>query len=152
MLRNGFLHGAIREKGGAYGGGASHDGANGVFRFYSYRDPNLMATFDVFEESVRWLHQKPPSFGQVEESILGLVSSLDAPGSPAGECRQAFHQRLYGRDDTHRARQRERLLSVTQDDVQRVAETYLDGQPFRAVLASEGNVAELAEGFRTFSI
>ena len=152
VLRNGFLHGAIREKGGAYGGGASHDGANGIFRFYSYRDPNLMATFDAFQESVRWLRQRPPTFDQVEEAILGLVSSLDAPGSPAGECRQAFHQQLYGRDDAHRTRQRESLLSVTQDDVQRVAETYLHGQPFRAVLTSEGNVAELPEGFETFSI
>ena len=152
VLRNGFLHGAIREKGGAYGGGASHDGANGIFRFYSYRDPNLMATFDAFQESVRWLRQRPPTFDQVEEAILGLVSSLDAPGSPAGECRQAFHQQLYGRDDAHRTRQRESLLSVTQDDVQRVAETYLHGQPCRAVLTSEGNVAELPEGFETFSI
>ena len=30
-LRNGFLHRAIREQGGAYGGGASHDANVGAF-------------------------------------------------------------------------------------------------------------------------
>ncbi|NEU33615.1 peptidase M16, partial [bacterium LRH843] len=44
-LRNGFLHSAIREKGGAYGGGASYDGNACSFRFYSYRDPRLAETF-----------------------------------------------------------------------------------------------------------
>ncbi len=45
-LRNGFLHSAIREKGGAYGGGASYDGNACSFRFYSYRDPRLAETFN----------------------------------------------------------------------------------------------------------
>ena len=152
VLRNGFLHGALREKGGAYGGGATHDAANGVFRFYSYRDPNLMKSFDAFEDSIKWLEHQPPSFKQVEESILGLVSGLDAPGSPAGECRQAFVQTLYGRDAEHMALQRDRLLSVTQDDVIRVSATYLKGIPTRAVLTSERHVAELSSSFSTFSV
>ena len=33
LLRNGFLHRAIREQGGAYGGGASQDSNSGAFRF-----------------------------------------------------------------------------------------------------------------------
>ena len=79
VLRNGFLHGALREKGGAYGGGATYDAANGVFRFHSYRDPNLMKSFDTFEDSIKWLEHQPPSFEQVEESILGLVSGWMHP-------------------------------------------------------------------------
>ena len=39
FLRNGFLHRSIREQGGAYGGGASHDANIAAFRFFSYRDP-----------------------------------------------------------------------------------------------------------------
>lgn len=37
LLTNGFLHREIREKGGAYGGGAFFDSAEGCFGFYSYR-------------------------------------------------------------------------------------------------------------------
>ncbi|MCK5914728.1 MAG: peptidase M16, partial [Deltaproteobacteria bacterium] len=41
FLRNGYLHRAIREEGGAYGGGAGHDPGSAAFRFYSYRDPRF---------------------------------------------------------------------------------------------------------------
>ena len=34
VLRNGFLHSAIREKGGAYGSGAQQDSASRSFRFF----------------------------------------------------------------------------------------------------------------------
>jgi Zn-dependent M16 (insulinase) family peptidase len=61
-LRNGYLHSAIREKGGAYGGGASYDGNACSFRFYSYRDPRLAETFKDFEASVQWfcIHSNNP--------------------------------------------------------------------------------------------
>ena len=36
ILRNGFLHTAIREKGGAYGGGALQDMSARTFKFFSY--------------------------------------------------------------------------------------------------------------------
>ena len=42
-LRNGYLHTAIREKGGAYGAGAMHDSSSGVFKFFSYRSHYLIA-------------------------------------------------------------------------------------------------------------
>jgi hypothetical protein len=35
-----YLHREIREKGGAYGGGAGASPVEGVFAFSSYRDPN----------------------------------------------------------------------------------------------------------------
>src|SRR5690606_41475943 len=38
-LRNGYLHSAIRERGGAYGGGAGYDANACAFKFFSYRDP-----------------------------------------------------------------------------------------------------------------
>ena len=34
VLRNGYLHSAIREKGGAYGSGAQQDSASRSFRFF----------------------------------------------------------------------------------------------------------------------
>lgn len=125
VLRNGFLHGAIREQGGAYGGGASHDQANGLFRFYSYRDPNVEATFDAFKESLNWLQKASLGEDLVEEAILGIVSGMDAPGSPAGEAKQHFQQHLFGRHFEHRAAFRERIIQTKQDDIKRVAFEYL---------------------------
>ena len=63
-LRNGFLHTAIREKGGAYGGGAGFDADSAAFRFYSYRDPRLAETLADFDRALAWLHDDgPPAAG-----------------------------------------------------------------------------------------
>jgi Zn-dependent M16 (insulinase) family peptidase len=52
VLRNAYLHREIREKGGAYGGGA--DSSGGQFAFYSYRDPNVTPTLQHFSDSIEW--------------------------------------------------------------------------------------------------
>lgn len=135
-LRNGFLHSAIREKGGAYGGGASYDGNACAFRIYSYRDPRLAETFQDFEASLDWLLNKEQHAYQLEEAILGLVSSMDKPGSPAGEAITACYALLHGRTPAFRKQLRERLLNVTIDDLKRVTQTYLvEQKPVKAVVA-----------------
>ena len=135
-LRNGFLHSAIREKGGAYGGGASYDGNACSFRFYSYRDPRLAETFADFEASIDWLLNAEQLPHQLEEAILGLIASMDKPGSPAGEAITACYALLHARTPAFRTVLRERLLAVTLDDLKRVAEQYLRQQQVsKAVVA-----------------
>ncbi|MCL6232587.1 insulinase family protein [Acinetobacter amyesii] len=135
-LRNGFLHSAIREKGGAYGGGASYDGNACSFRFYSYRDPRLAETFKDFDASVQWLLNAEQQPHQLEEAILGLIASMDKPGSPAGEAITACYALLHKRTPAFRQMLRERLLSVTLEDLKRVAVAYLvEQQPTKAVVA-----------------
>ena len=128
FLRNGFLHRVIREQGGAYGGGASHEPGNACFRFFSYRDPRLTETLDDFDRSIEWLLNEEHSELQVEESILGVIGSMDKPGSPAGEAKQAFHNELYGRTPAQRQLYRERVLKVTVDDLKRVGKKYLKAE------------------------
>ncbi|KMQ74868.1 insulinase family protein [Marinobacter subterrani] len=125
FLRNGYLHRAIREKGGAYGGGAGQDSVNGTFRFFSYRDPRLEETLDDFDKALTWLQETDHDYQELEESILGVIGQLDRPRSPAGAARHAFHNKLFGRSPEQRARFRERVLSVTLDDLKRVASTWL---------------------------
>ncbi len=126
VLSNGFLHTAIREQGGAYGGGASLDATNAVFRFFSYRDPRLEDTFTDFNRAVEWLQGKSLGYQPIEESVLSLISGMDKPGSPAGEARKAFFDGLFGRDKAFREVIRQRILQVTEADLKRVAETYLN--------------------------
>ncbi|UTO20978.1 insulinase family protein [Acinetobacter sp. Z1] len=149
-LRNGFLHSAIREKGGAYGGGASYDGNACSFRFYSYRDPRLAETFSDFEASVQWLLNTEQQAHQLEEAILGLVASMDKPGSPAGEAITACYALLHARTPKFRKTLRERLLNVNLDDLKRVAKQYLLEQtPVKAVVAPFAKRDELQKlGFK----
>lgn len=150
FLRNGYLHRAIREQGGAYGGGASHDANIGSFRFYSYRDPRMAETLADFDAALDWLATGKHKYEQVEESILGVVGGMDKPGSPAGEAKKAFHAALYGR--THAVRQdfRRHVTEVTLADLQRVGETYL--RPEKActavVTGAQGREAGLKLGLQ----
>jgi Zn-dependent M16 (insulinase) family peptidase len=125
VLRNGYLHRAIREQGGAYGGGAAQDSGIAAFRFYSYRDPRLAATLQDFDAAVTWMLASKHEFRVLEESILGVISSLDKPSSPAGEAKQHFHNRLFGRTHEQREQFRQQVLAVSLEDLRRVTESYL---------------------------
>lgn len=145
-LGNGFLHSALREKGGAYGGGASYDGNSCSFRFYSYRDPRLAETFADFERSVEWLLHTEQKPHQLEEAILGLIASMDRPSSPAGEAISAYYAELHQRTPEFRQKMRARVLDVTLTDLQRVAKQYLQqGKATKAVVAPFAKREELEQ-------
>ncbi|KAG0345907.1 Mitochondrial presequence protease, partial [Podila humilis] len=55
LMSNLYLHREIREKNGAYGGGAGYSPTGGLFSFYSYRDPSPQKTLATYEESIRWV-------------------------------------------------------------------------------------------------
>jgi hypothetical protein len=145
FLRNGFLHRAIREQGGAYGGGASHDAESACFRFYSYRDPRLTETLADFDHSVEWLLSERHEWRQVEEAILGVISGLDKPSSPAGEAKDAFHNALYGRTPEQRQAYRQRILNVRLEDLQRVGKTYLRPEAASTAVISSPQQEVLAD-------
>ena len=143
FLRNGFLHRAIRETGGAYGGGASQDSDSASFRFYSYRDPRLTETLNDFDASIAWLLDTKHDSRALEESILNVVSSIDKPGSPAGEARGSYQAELFGRTADVRREFRSRILNVSLDDLKRVGETYLrDSNCSIGVITSEAMAQE----------
>ena len=135
-LRNGYLHSAIRERGGAYGGGAGYDANACAFKFFSYRDPQCSETFAHFDASIEWLLNEPQTDEQLEEAILGIISGMDKPGSPAGEAIKACFANLHHRGVDWQRKMRASILAVTVADLQRVAKQYLQGQKHvRAVLA-----------------
>lgn len=148
FLRNGYLHRAVREQGGAYGGGASQDSGNAAFRFYSYRDPRLEGTLADFDQSVSWLLDNSHEARALEESILGVIGSLDKPSSPAGEAKQHFHNRLFGRSHAQREEFRERILSVTLDDLRRVSETYLKPELASTAVVSHSGQLDASASLR----
>lgn len=147
FLRNGFLHRAIREQGGAYGGGASQDSNIAAFKFYSYRDPRLAETLQDFDQAIEWLLESEHDEEQLEQAILGVVSSIDKPGSPAGEAKQAFHNDLFGRSYTQRKAFKERILAVTIDDLRRVTETYLKPENASTAVVTNQEAFEQCESF-----
>ena len=141
VLRNGYLHRAIREQGGAYGGGASQDNQSGAFRFFSYRDPRIDGTLADFDQSIRWLLDNPLGDEKIEEAILGVVSSLDKPSTPAGEAISTFHGELNGRNKATLTAFRTQVLSVTEDKLKQVAVTYLAEEKAQTAIITNADKA-----------
>ncbi|MDO5651975.1 MAG: insulinase family protein [Moraxella sp.] len=146
FLRNGYLHSEIREKGGAYGGGASFDSNAAAFRFFSYRDPNCAASFEHFTKSIDWLLDTTHEADKLEEAIMGIIAGMDKPASPAGEAVKSCFADLHERGESWQQALRAKILAVTLDDLQRVASTYLKDKPHvKATLAPLENETAVQE-------
>lgn len=122
LLGSKYLLPSIREKGGAYGAGANISPA-GVVSFFSYRDPNPKNSFEVFDSSIDWIVQKQFTQQDVDEAKIGTFQHVDAPVPPGARGTRKF---LYGIDDSVFQKYRLSLMSVTYDDIIRVASKYLD--------------------------
>ena len=146
FLRNGYLHRAVREQGGAYGAGAGQDNGDAVFRFFSYRDPRVEGTLDDFSKAVEWLADRDDEQQRLQEAILGVVSSMDKPGSPAGEAKSVYHSTLFGRTPEVRQQFREQILAVTLADLKRVAQTYLKPELASVAVVTSQKTADTLPG------
>ena len=139
----GYLHREIREKGGAYGGGALFSAENGLFSFYSYRDPHIVRTFQIYESAVSEITKGELEDDKVAEAVLGTCGSVDPLESPDTKGRRRFYDDRAGYSLELRSNYKKGLLEVTADDLRRVAETYLTGND--ASLATISGPEKIAE-------
>ncbi|ODV96488.1 hypothetical protein PACTADRAFT_49825 [Pachysolen tannophilus NRRL Y-2460] len=134
------LHKEIREKGGAYGGGSSYDAINGIFNFYSYRDPNptnsLQQFNDVMNNYIDKSFATTESFALLEEvsddslittrdldqAKLSIFQQIDAPISVREEGLNYF---VHGINDQIRQERRDHLLNADLNDIKSAAEKFL---------------------------
>ncbi|KAF1949372.1 hypothetical protein CC80DRAFT_555412 [Byssothecium circinans] len=136
LLTHKHLHHEIREKGGAYGGGAYSRSLGGLFGMYSYRDPNPQNTMNIMAEAGQWARDRTWTAQDLEEAKLSVFQGYDAPQSVSQEGMRLF---LSGITDDMLQTRRERLLDVTAEQVQRVADQFLVQR------AKESSVAILGE-------
>ena len=137
------MHSVIREKGGAYGAGASQDLHSGIFRFYSYRDPKCIETFKEFKKSREWALNNI-SESQLEEGILGVVSSIDKPLSPSGETKDDFLNRLDNRTIEQRLKFRSNVIECKLSDLKKVAEKYLLNNGAKSAIGGKSFIDEFS--------
>ncbi|KAF3481614.1 mitochondrial presequence protease [Arthroderma uncinatum] len=122
LLTHNYLHPEIREKGGAYGAGASNGPVRGLFTFSSYRDPNPMNTLKVFNNSGVYARDRTWTQRELDEAKLSIFQLLDAPMSIEDEGHRYFMSGV-----THEMDQkwREQVLDVTTKDVSEVAQKFI---------------------------
>lgn len=152
LLTHNYLHPEIREKGGAYGAGASNGPIKGIFTFMSYRDPNPMNSLKTYQNSGIFARDRAWSEREIEEAKLGIFQGLDAPLSVDDEGTRYFMSGVTHEMDQ---RWREQVLDVTAKDVNQVADQFLvnASRPVTCVLGekkdwagSDWNVRKLSIG------
>lgn len=136
LMTNHYLHKEIREKNGAYGGGAQYAGVNGLFSFYSYRDPHTIETLNTYQSSLKWILQREFTDQEITEAKLSIFQSVDSPLSVSEEGMMQF---VYGISDQMRQWRREQLLAVTQADIREVAEKLAEQQASMTILGEQND-------------
>lgn len=118
-----YLHTEIREKGGAYGGGARYSSIDGMFSYYTYRDPNVLRSLEYIEnESASQVLKGEITESNINEAKLRIFQSLDAPMDVSSEGMMYFSN---GINNEMLQTRRENLLSVELEDIKNVCEKYL---------------------------
>lgn len=125
LLENCYLHKEIREKGGAYGSGASYAPSTGNFYLFSFRDPHLAQTVSHFHKAFEKIAQGNFNDRELEEAKLGVFQTLDAPVPPGARGITAYSWKRAGRTLEHRRAFRKNILKATKKEIVAAVERFL---------------------------
>ncbi|XP_016978055.2 presequence protease, mitochondrial [Drosophila rhopaloa] len=122
-----YLLPLVREQNGAYGAGAKIS-SDGIFSFYSYRDPHSTKTLDAFEKTYEWLRSERQMIDpqSIFEAKLGVLQQLDSPIAPGNIGVDNF---IYEVSQENFEKYRSGILSVTIDDLLDTIEKYFRKPP-----------------------
>jgi len=137
-LRTSWLWDKIRVVGGAYGAMNSYNPTTGMYKYVSYRDPNLMQTLKTYDETPEFLRDtaKEMSPTVLANAIIGMIGDMDAPMAPDQKGFTAMDRWLCGNTDEMRQERREQVLGTTAKD-------FADFGEKLEVVSKSGSVAVL---------
>ena len=110
----------VRVKGGAYGV-MNGTGRSGTGYFVSYRDPNLAATNEIFEQVADYLETFDADERDMTKYVIGTMSDLDAPILPPYQGTRGDSAYYSGVTDEMLLKERREILSVTPADIRALA-------------------------------
>jgi Zn-dependent M16 (insulinase) family peptidase len=117
LMENLILHKEVREKGGAYGSGATYTPSTGNFHFYAYRDPNLSRTVEAFHKALKEIAAGHFNERELEEAKLGVLQAIDAPLPPGNRAMTAYAWKRAGRTLALREEFRQQVLDATAQQI-----------------------------------
>jgi hypothetical protein len=121
-LRTTWLWDKVRVQGGAYGGMCRFGKQSGLMAFLSYRDPNLLATLDVYDGSADFLRRADLSDLELTRNIIGAISNFDPYQLPDAKGYTSLTRYLMGESDESLQRTRDEILGTTAADFRSFAE------------------------------
>ena len=132
ILNYEYLWTNVRVIGGAYGCGAAF-ARNGASAFYSYRDPHLNNTLEVFRGIVHFLEEFECDERDMTKYVIGTVSSLDTPLTPRSSGVRSMSAYLTGTTLDQIQKNRDEVLGAGVEDIRALA-------PYMEALLGKGAV------------
>ncbi|ABR47271.1 Peptidase M16C associated domain protein [Alkaliphilus metalliredigens QYMF] len=125
ILSTEYLWNQVRVSGGAYGS-SIYIGDTGEVLLYSYRDPNLKETLDVFDAIPSFLRQFDADEEEMLNYIIGTLGEYDPLLSPQNK--GAMQDMLYMTQRTHGdvEKIKEQILQTTAEDIRNFAQMMED--------------------------
>ena len=121
-LRTTWLWDMVRVQGGAYGGFCALDHRSGNFTYLSYRDPNLLETLDIYDQTPGFLKRAELDKTELTRSIVGTVGEVDAYQLPDAKGYTSTQRYLAGEADDIRQRRRDEILGASVADFRAFAD------------------------------
>lgn len=137
-LRATWLWERVRVQGGAYGSFCNFDRHSGVLSYLSYRDPNLLNTLNVYDETSQFLRKVDLNDKEVTRSIIGAISDIDSYQLPDAKGYTSMVRYLINDTDETRQRMRDEILATTAQDFRAFADVldYVKEQGIITVMGS----------------
>ena len=117
LLGLGYLFSEIRLKGNAYGAGCSYSSLGKVVSLYSYRDPHVSRTLDVFAGLISYLKDVNWTQTDVDRAIIATIQNDSPVLRPEVVTSLALERHLSGQTAEVREARYERSLKATVADV-----------------------------------
>ena len=125
LLSRDYLWNHVRVMNGAYGSFFDVGQHTGSTLFGSYRDPNILDTLRIYQESptfLRDLVKEDFAREQIEQSIIGTVGDMDSPMTPSMKGITSLLWYLSGRNTKTRQYLRDGVLDTSIDDITKFEE------------------------------
>ncbi len=121
LLNYDYLWNEVRVKGGAYGVGCQFNRA-GEGYFYSYRDPNLSGTLDIYSKAADYIENYDAEDREVTKTIIGTMSGIDTPLTPAMKGRRSMTAYFTGIKEETLQKERNQMLACSIEDIRNTAQ------------------------------
>lgn len=138
-----YLWSEIRVKGGAYGCGLSIARNNNV-SFSSYRDPNVLNTYNVFKKLPDYLKKFKVSNKEFKNYLIGTLGSFDSPLSNPAFIDLGDYYYLTKITKKEKMQLKKEVLKTKQSDLKNMAEVFENLYQFASEY-SIGNHEKISE-------
>lgn len=149
LLSNEYLYNEIRAKGGAYGAGMIASASQRAFSTYSYRDPNLSRTLEIYRRLGDQIAALDLTEADLERFIIGAVGAVDEPMTEHQKGLFDLAGFIMQRESTYYDDRLREIVSATVDGLRRYADAFKAALPDAcvAVLGSEQQIREACADF-----